>query len=255
MTISTRNNLLLGILVVCGIILVLGGIGASSLWEKARGADKLVIILISLFSAIYAFGGGLLFRLFFRRSLSVEVFFFTLFVLAFFFESFRLGVLYIVIREEPFYLGVLLTRIVHFGRFLRLFSLFSAGLFAVTTKSWKPWLFLGIIGLVSFTLVATMPINPTLVLPSMLYQVGNSPYMFIITLFFSFFTIVNFVLTAVLKNTREYYFLSGSITLVLAGNIMIMYLLGPLTLALAGILLIGGSFFFGKLIHDLYLWT
>jgi hypothetical protein len=255
MTISTRNNLLLGILVLCGIIMVSALLGAAVLWEEARDAAMPAIPVVSLFTAGFALGGGFLFRIFFRRSISVEVFFFTLFVLAFFFETFRLGVLYIVIREEPFYLGVLFTRIIHFGRFFRLFSLFTAGLFAVSTKGWKPWLFLGVIALVSFTLVAGIPINPTRILPQMMYEVGNRTYMLVIALFFSFFTILNLVLAAVLKSTREYYYIAASVALVLVGNILIMYFISPLLLSLGGFLLVGGSFFFGKLIHGLYLWS
>jgi hypothetical protein len=206
-------------------------------------------------SAGFALGGGLLFRIYFRRSISVEVFFFTLFLLSFFFEAFRLGVLYIIIREQPFSLGILFTRFVHFGRFFRVYCLFTAGLFAVTTKSWKPWLFLGVTALVSFTLVAGIPINPTELLPQMLYEVGNGPYMLVITLFFSFFSVVNLVLAAALKSTGEYYYLAGAAALVLGGNVIVMYFLSPLLLILGGCFLVGGSFFFGKMIHDLYLWS
>ena len=255
MTISTRNNLLLGILILCGIIVLLTVLGAAALWEEAREAEMLGISVVSLFTAGFSLGGGMLFRMYFRRSISVEVFFFTLFVLALFFEAFRLGVLYIVIREEPFFLGVLFTRIILFGRFFRLFSLFTAGLFAVSTKGWKPWLFLGVIALVSFTLVAGIPINPTRLLPQMMYEVGNSTYMLVITLFFSFFTILNLVLAAVLKSTREYYYIAASLAVVLAGHILIMYFISPLLLSIGGFLIAGGSFFFGKLIHDLYLWS
>ena len=255
MTISTRNNLLLGILSLGGLILVLALLGAAVLWDEAREAERLEIPLVSLFTAGLALGGGLLFRIFFRRSISVEVFFFSLFLLAFFFEAFRLGVLYIVVRDKPFFLGVLFSRIVYFGRFFRLFSLFTAGLFAVTTKSWKPWLFLGVTALVSFTLVAGIAVNPTQLLPQMLYEAGNMTYILVMTLFFSFFTILNLVLAAVLKSTREYYSIAGSVMVVLAGNILLMYFLTPLLLILGGFLVVGGSFFFGKLIHDLYLWS
>ena len=209
-----------------------------------------------LFLSLFSFVSSLLFRITFSKTLAPELFFFTIFILTFSFEAFRLLFLYFDLQSSPFIIGIIITRIVHFGRFLRVYSLFVAGLFACSIANPKTGIYLGIGILLSLAYAIGIPVDATEHTGSLLYQSGIADYTRIIFSIGKVVSIINFILAGILKNTREYYFMGIAFFITIGGStILVDY---PQKLLLFGIgipLLVTGTVLFGRRSHELYLWT
>lgn len=209
-----------------------------------------------LFLSLFSFVSSLLFRITFSKTLAPELFFFAIFILTFSFEAFRLIFLYFQFRSSPFIIGILITRIVHFGRFLRVYSLFAAGLFACSIANPKTGIYLGIGILLSLAYAIGIPVDATRRTGTFLYITGIADYTRIIFSIGEVISIINFVLAGVLKNTREYYFMALAFFITLGGSAVLISFPGRLLFLVIGVpFLLAGTIMFGNRSHELYLWT
>lgn len=265
MTIVFRNiSITLGIVFVFIVIFSIGFLMfifmpdfIQTLDEYNISAQTLIFnVGISFSLGLFAFIAALVFRITFNKTLAPEMFFFTIFILTLAFELFRIVHLYLLFTSTPFIYGIIITRLVHFGRFLRIYSVFIAGLFACSITNPKTGVYLGIGILLSVVYAVGIPIDATNMTENLLYTVGISQYIRITFIIIEALSVLNFVLAGVLKNTREYIFMAVSFIIILTGSELLITF--PHSLPLFGggmILLIIGTIFFGKRTHELYLWT
>jgi len=252
MTIVFRNTtmtigIVLAFCITLGITFIVFPVFLSI--EAVQGIN---ILFLSLFSFVCA----LLFRITFSKTLAPELFFFTIFILTFSFEMFRLLFLYFDIRSYPFIFGIIVTRIVHFGRFLRIFSIFTAGLFACSLSNPKTGIYLGIGILLALGYAIGIPVDAAESTGTLLYGVGIAHYTRVIFAIGEVLSVINFILAGILKNTREYYFMAIAFFITLAGGTMLIAFPQRLLFLAIGVpLLLAGTILFGKRSHELYLWT
>lgn len=208
-----------------------------------------------LYLGFFSFAASLLFRIIFSKTLAPEMFFFTIFILTFSFEVPRILFLLFEYSNSPFNFSVIITRIVHFGRFLRVFSIFVAGLFACSISNPKTGVYLGIGILLSIAFAIGIPIDATQKTDALLYVMGLRSYTRILFSLGELLSIVNIVLAGILKNTREYYCMAVFLIVTIIGsNLLIIFPQRLLFLVIGIPIFTVGTILFGKQSHDLYLW-
>jgi hypothetical protein len=164
--------------------------------------------------------------------------------------------IYIDYTSAPFFYGILVTRAVQFGRFLRVYTVFGAGLFACSTSTLKTGIFLGIGALLGFAFAAGIPVDATKQNFDLLYYIGITKYTKFLFLGAEFVSVLNFLLAGILKSLREYYFIAVTFLIAIAGADLIILFPGNIyILGLGFVLLIIGTILFSNRIHKLYLWS
>lgn len=257
MTIVFRNTTMtIGIVLAFCIISCSLFISILFLPEMLNIGSPIVQGMNIIFLSLFSFISSLIFRISFSKTLAPELFFFTIFILSFSFEAIRLIFLFFQTRTSPFIFGMIVTRIVHFSRFLRIYSIFVAGLFACSVANPKTGIYLGIGILLSIAYAVGIPVDATRKTDALLYVVGISRFTRITFSAAEVISIINFIFAGILKNTREYYFMGAAFFVTLAGSTLLITFPGQLIFLFIGIpLLIGGTVIFGKRSHELYLWT
>ncbi|HUZ18805.1 MAG TPA: hypothetical protein VMV68_10480 [Spirochaetia bacterium] len=268
MTITLRNNvlrlsLLLTILLLLGFFVLIGllylppqSLGQLRAVLKVDGAITPLLSLVeSLFLVAFSVAAGILLQIFFRKTVSSEMFFFIFFVISLSLEAVRAGQLYIQIVDLPPYYGVVLTRVAYFGRFFGLFCLFVSGLYATGIDYQRFEVVLGISLLIAFTLAFTIPVNSQPPAERLVNGIGGADQILAAFFALELFSVLNFVLASTLKRSRNHLFMAAGLLLVVAG-VDLLYFTASLAPAIAGaVLLAAGSFVFGNRTHEVYLWS
>jgi len=262
MTILFRNTMItLGI--VIGFIIfagsVLTAVNIPPLMSFAQYTDEPQQLILNgsivLFLILFALISSIILRIYFNKTLAPEMFFFTIFLLTFSFEALRIVIFYIELTSAPFFFGILVTKAVHFGRFLRVFSVFVSGLFACSRTNPKTGTFLGIGAILAFAYASGIPIDATRQSFDFLYQSGINRLIVIIFIGVQFVSVLNFILAGVLKNTIDYYVLSFGLFLTVLGGEFIVIFPAKIYLAAAGAAcMVAGTILFSRRTHELYLW-
>ncbi len=258
MTIVFRNTTItVGVVLAFCITLCISLLLMIFIPQFSGNPRQEVLQVINIFYlGLYAFISALVFRISFSKTLAPEMFFFTVFILTFSFEVPRLLFYFLESQSAPFVFGILVTRVVHFGRFLRIFSIFVVGLFACSSTNPKTGIYLGIGILLSIAYAIGIPVDATEKTGHLLFVMGLEKSTQILFFLGKFFSIVNIILAGILKNTREYYLMAVSMFITLGGTTCLILFPGQLLFLLIGIPLItAGTILFGKQSHDLYLWT
>jgi hypothetical protein len=259
MTIAFRNTVLIfGILI--GLIIALlfsytlyrilteyGEFFWSDVGAVKNAAVSAAFILVSLIA-------GIVLKSYFKKSTSVEIFFFILFVLSLSFEALRVELLLLELTNQPAYFGAIITRIVLFGRIFRILCLFTAGLFATGFTYQKYELFIGLAILIAFTLAGTVAVDTSKMLNELIYDVGNRVEVRVVLIGLSIATVFNFVLGGILHNNRDYLFVSGGAACTVAGLELLSHSLELYLIIPGFVLLIGGIFLYSNRVHALYMW-
>ena len=276
MTLAARNSILFSGIIIASLLSVGSGIflypayfGDLSFFEfpvkyteywwlhyDRVQADGIAWVLPAIFGVtLFSTIAGYLLRRFFRKTVSFEMFFFTIFILSLSLDAVRSAEILLVMFDLPPYFGIFLSRIVHFGHFFGLFCIFTSSLYAMNIQYQKLGTVLGIAFLLAFTLSAALPFDSTELLLNLTYRVGYEKGMLMVFVGFELFTLLNILWAAFMKSSRDYAFILVSLLLVIAGRELLFFLGSPLTAIAGGILLISGTVMFGKKLHTLYLWV
>lgn len=262
MTILFRNTMItLGI--VIGFVIFGGSVFTAititplvNLTQQTVLEQQLIINgSIVLFLVLFALISAIILRIYFSKTLAPEMFFFTIFLLTFSFEALRVVMFYIQITSAPFFFGILVTKAVNFGRFLRVFSVFVSGLFACSTTNPKTGTFLGIGTVLAFAYAGGIPIDATRQSFDFFYYSGFSEIIDFIFLGVQLISVLNFILAGILKNTSDYYVMTVGLFFTILGGEFIVMFPGKIYLAAAGaVCMVAGTVLFSRRTHELYLW-
>jgi hypothetical protein len=259
MTIAYRNTVLvLGIIIVLVIAVLFsytlyrilteyGEIFPTDIGVVKNIAVSTALILISLIA-------GTILKSYFKKSTSVEIFFFILFVISLSFEALRVELLLLHLNKQPVYFGAIITRIIFFARIFRVLCLFTAGLFATGFTYQKYELFIGLAVLIAFTLAGTVAVDTSRMLDELIYEVGNRSEVRVVLIGLSGATVFNFVLGGILHNNRDYLFIGASTACAFVGVELLIHSLGLCFIIPGFFLLIGGIFLYSNRVHALYMW-
>ena len=263
MTINTRNKiilfgLILIILFFCSFIIsvVLVFQRISSAGTVNLPVTNITSNLISLLSEIlFCIATVVILYFTFRKTTSPEIFFFIVFLISMAFDSLKsTHALFMVLNVSPYY-GMLLTRIVYFGRFMGTLSVLAGGIFLHGAEYQRMGIYLGIVLLLSFTLSAAIPVDITITEENLLYVVGNAKELGIISVLFLFFGVANYTLYGIQNSSRNHGLMALGLAMAIAGREILFFLSGSITLIAAFVLLIGGATLFSERTHEVRLWS
>ncbi|GHV88195.1 hypothetical protein AGMMS50267_05550 [Spirochaetia bacterium] len=273
MTLSGRNRIFKTGIIVSLLILVLVAFAALTVLpaypDLAAQAARRSSVLPNLWSAapaayvpyatmaasvVYAFVTLVLIFYFFEKTQTPEILFIALFVLSFAFESARLAVPLSLVRDLPPVFRIMACRVLLFGRYFGIFSLFVASVCAAGLEMQRQGNILMILTLASLVIALGRPIDG-LSWDSSLCMLGGYSVMFnLVELAVMLITMVSFCVSVRSRGAKEYQFIALGSLLVFIGRGLLLKAdtwIAPLP-GLA-ILALGTWFICGRL-HRVYLW-
>jgi len=170
------------------------------------------------------------------------------------FDSLKaLFVLVDILNLSPFY-GIMLTRVVYFGRFLGTLAVLAGGLFSLGAEYQRMEIYVGVALLLAFTLASAVTVDMTETNEYLLYKIGNTRELNIIRVLFLCFGVFNYVLYAVQNSSRDHVLIAAGLSLVIVGRELLFTSRHPVALTVAFLLLVSGTTLFGERTHAVRLW-
>ncbi|MDR3170467.1 MAG: hypothetical protein LBU17_02435 [Treponema sp.] len=276
MTLSNRNNCLkAGILIAAGamILMIIASFHiiqaypdvSAGMTRRSTGILQFLVPyafkpipyvpFVSIISSVlYALITIISIYYFFEKTPSPEILFFAFFVISFAFEGSRIMVpLKLVYGFSNVYL-IMASRVLFFGRYFGIFSLFVASVYAAGLEVQKPLNIIFIIALATLVITLGVPIDGLSWDSSLSMNSGYTAMFNMVETGIVLITMVSFFVSAYSRGTKAYIFISiGSFMVFLGRNILlnadtwISPVLGLLLLAL-------GTRFICTELHQVYLW-
>jgi hypothetical protein len=276
MTLQVRNNCFRAGIVLSALALVLIGAAAYKIIPAYPKAAVQAVMrppgpvqgLIAMFldpapyapfastlgAVIYALVSAILIFYFFEKTQSPEILFVSLFVMSLAFECIRIMVpLKTALEFSNEYL-VMTARILVFGRFFGLFSLFAAGICAAGLEVEKQQHIVFIIAVAALVIALGIPID-SLAWDSALNMVSGYASMFMaLEAGVVLITMASFFVSAYTRGTGEFFAAGAGIFLVYAGR-HILFNADTWIALLPGLAVISaGTWFICTRLHRIYLW-
>ena len=276
MTLSERNILFRGGMVFAALSLILvtaGGyftysIFPHSIGEAAMRPEGIVQKLVESFAessayvpfwtiivaVAYSLISIILIHYFFEKTQSPEILFIGFFVISLTFEFARIVIPLRDVFPFPPVFTIVASRVLIFGRYFGLFSLFAASVYAAGLDAQKQQTFLIMLILAALVIALNVPID-ALVWDSTFTVKSSYRSMFsVIEAGILAITLVSFLISAYTRGSKSYLFIAVGILLVFAGRNILIYsdtwltpIPGLLSLAL-------GTWFVCSRLHSEYLW-
>ncbi|MFA6507381.1 MAG: hypothetical protein WCT14_14880 [Treponemataceae bacterium] len=212
-------------------------------------------LLISLpVCCVYAAGTIAMLYYSFEKTQAPEILFFAFFAFSFLGETFRMAIPIAFAREWPPAIVVYAARIIAFGRFAGVLSLFAAGVYANGLDFQKHGRVIIIIAVAALTIATGIPID------GLTYDASFTPlsgYRFMLDLTelsIALFAVLSFFVAAYVKSAREIYAASLGILFVTIGRDFVLRGDSWAAALIGGVLLFGGTWLFAVKIHRYYLW-
>lgn len=190
----------------------------------------------------------------FRKTVSIEIFYFSFWVVSLGFEPLRTAIYLMAARDSPDTLQILATKLLYGARYAGTLSLFISGIFATGLKHEKYGLnVLGIL-VIAGGLAALFPINTGTYLFTFELRPGyrslNEWYFWCL----SIASVLNFLAAARIRGERTFLVVGCGVALAVLGSRLLMTTWNPLTVGAGFILAAGGAWLFVSRLHDYYLW-
>lgn len=207
-----------------------------------------ILLTISLLSLITT----VILQLFYKKSLSTEIIFLSIFVLSASFQVIR--AIEPLIKLNSFLVRVQISRFILFCKYLGLLSLLGASLFSYCIKKQKigSWLTLSVIA--SITLSTIIHFNTGLVESNLLSKIIYSHEEVGITFFIILMTVMTYIKTGFDTKNKDYIFLGIACLLISTGlqltYVSINILPGIISIALMS----SGFIIYLRSIHNITLW-
>jgi hypothetical protein len=205
-------------------------------------------------AAVYAFITIVLVYYFFEKTQAPEILFFTFFAFSFSFEAARIMVPLKTLYNLPGVYLVIASRILLFGRYFGILSLFAASVHAAGLEMQKQGNILLIIALATLVITLGVPID-AFAWDSSLNMISGYASMFrLVEVSIVLITMVSFIVSAYSRGSREYVFISAGALLVFVGRDL---LIGADTWIspLPGLLILtAGTWIICNRLRRVYLW-
>jgi hypothetical protein len=205
-------------------------------------------------TVIYAFVTLILICYFFEKTPAPEILFFALFVLSFSFEGMRLMVPLQKVHQIPALYLLMCSRVLLFGRFFGLFSLFTASVCAAGLEMQKQQNIIMIIALITLVITLGVPID-VLTWDTSYCMINGYTAMFrMVEAGILLITMSSFFISAYSRGSREYLLIGiGSFLVFLGRNLLLTA--DTWVTPLPGLLALAvGTWFICTRLHKVYLW-
>jgi len=203
---------------------------------------------------LYSFFTIILIKYFFEKTQSPEILFVVFFAVSFSTEAMRLAIPMGQIYDFPSLYLIFSSRIVLFGRFLGLFSMFAASLFAVGYEAQRQSYIIMVIIVVTLIITIGVPIDTQTWDSSLIMSNGYLSMFRFIEIGIILISISSFFIAAWLRGSRQFAFTGAGSVLVFIGRNIILTSdtwAGPLA---AAVCLVFGIRLICKNLHKVYLW-
>lgn len=194
-------------------------------------------------------------RKLYRQTHSLEIFFFTLFLYSLCFESFRAGTVISLLLNTPIYVGVVFSRIVYFGRFFGLLSILFSSLYTVPMRYPNYTVLLLINILVSFSFAASIPIDSTIFLTTVLYKLGEENGMLFVTYSLGILSILTYLCSSVLHGNARFIVTATAVFMLFAGKEILSNMVEPYLVVTGLLLIFLGKLFFFRQMERILIWN
>lgn len=253
MTLRLRNfiMILLALLTVIGFAVLTFGIIQNRDLITKESLDFLIpIATLMVFAPISC----IIIFLTFRNTASAEIFFFYVFIFTFSLDLFKIVILLAPSAALPFSYGMMMTRIIYFGRFLGAFALFCSGLFSSGLEYQRMGTAFLVIIIISLGLVWLLPVDISSGVPGRTWEIGRFIEITIALGIFQLIAVLNFIIAGLKNENKEYLFIAGGLLSAAAGREILYYIPGYILTGTGFLLMIIGTIIFGLRTHQLYLW-
>ena len=222
--------------------------------EDFIGPSPYVPFWTMLGAAVYSFIGVIFIYYFFEKTQSPEILFIGLFVVSLSFEFTRIMIpLKQVLVFSSLYL-VTLSRVLLFGRYFGLFSLFAASVYAAGLDAQKQQNGFFVVVLAALIIALRVPID-SLVWDSSLKMLNGYGSMFaIVEAGILVVTVITFVISAYTRSSRSYLLIALGTFLVYSGRNILISSDTWITLVPGLLLLAASTWFVCERLHREYLW-
>ena len=230
-----------------------GGI-AQQLLGSFSSPDAYVPFWTMLSAVAFSFISITLIYYFFEKTQSPEILFFGFFVISLSFEFARIVIPLKGIFAFPAMYLITASRVLLFGRYFGLFSLFAAGVYAAGLDVQKQkYIFIMQI-LSALVITFNVPID-SLVWDSSLKMLSGYSSMFImVETGILVITLATFFISAYIRSSASYALIGIGVFLVYAGRDILLNSDTWVTLVPGLLLLIAGTWFVCSRLHRIYLW-
>jgi hypothetical protein len=205
-------------------------------------------------AVLYSFITMIFIYYFFEKTQAPEIFFFAFFAFSLAFEAIRIVVpLGLIYRLPNIYL-VMASRVLLFGRYFGILSLFAASVYAAGLEIQKQGNVIFIITVATLIIALGMPIDG-LSWDSSLNMISGYPAMFsLVETGLILITMVSFFIAAYSRGSREYILIGAGSFLVYAGRAILLRADTWVTPIPGLLLLTLGTWFICSQLHRVYLW-
>jgi glucan phosphoethanolaminetransferase (alkaline phosphatase superfamily) len=112
---------------------------------------------------------------------------------------------------------------------------------------------IGLMILLSLILAYSLPMDSSVLLTNLLYRLGDEQGIFFMTLAFSLFVLLNFLIAS-LKRQNRFLIIMIAVFIVLLGREMLFYVVNPYMIITGFLLITTGTVVFSRQIDKIYLW-
>jgi len=276
MTLSARNNLFrLGIalsflsLLIC-IVAFLKAMAVYAPMEEEltrRSAGLFQLLAGKLFIAkllavhwcvaglvLYAFFSLILIYYFFEKTQSPEILFMAFFTVSFAPEALRLLLPLSRIYEIPSLYLLMASRVILFGRYFGIFSLFTTSLYAVGFKAQNQRNVVVIIAVITLIITLGVPVDTQTWDSSLNMIVGYISIFRLIEVGAFLTTVISFFIAAWSRSSREFAYIGAGSALALLGRHILLYADAWAALPIGLLFLTVGTWLICSKLHKIYLW-
>ncbi len=260
MTITVRNRIILSGTGIIGILLLLFVLFIGLLFREiplsAMDQESLPPFLLAvLCEVLFSLASVIILYFSFRKTTSPEILFFILFLITIAFDSLKAINLFLTVAPIPPYVGIIVSRIIYFGKYFGTLCVFACGLFPTGIPYERLELFLSSALLLTMVFAGTIPIDMTELEPNYLYATGLAGEVRAISISMYAFAFLNYVLAAVRNGNRAYILIGFGLALCIVGRELLFYTSDPILIIAAFVVLTVGTTLFSERTHEVHLWT
>jgi hypothetical protein len=207
-----------------------------------------------LATAVYSQVTAVLIYYFFEKNQSPEILFVVFFVLSFAFEAARVMVPIRMKFELPGVFLVMAWRVLLFGRYFGIFSLFAASVYAAGLQIQKQGSFIFVIAAAALVIALGVPVDGLSWESNLSVISGDSSMFRLVETGIAVITVMSFCIAAYSRGSREYAFIGAGALLVYLGRYLLLTADTWVT-PFPGLAILGlGTWFIASYLHRVYLW-
>ncbi len=260
MTITVRNRIILSGIGIVTLLLLLFILFIGLLFREIplRSMDQSSLapfLLAVLCEVLFSLAAVIVLFFSFRKTTSPEIFFFILFLITIAFDSLKAINIYFTVAPIPSNVGILVSRMVYFGKYFGTLCVFACGLFPTGISYERLELFLSSALLLATVFAGTIPVDMTDLQPNYLFATGLSGEIRAVSIAMYSFAFLNYILAALRNGNRTYLLIGTGLALCIVGRELLFHVSDAITIITAFVILTVGTTLFSERTHEVHLWA